>query len=39
MDAPNHPGFYRQLGHRPEQITAEALQLLAVKFQLGKQGQ
>ena len=39
MDAHNHPGFYRQLGHRPEQITAEALQLLAVKFQLGKQGQ
>ena len=39
MDAPNHPGFYRQLGHRSEQITAEALQLLAVKFQLGKQGQ
>jgi hypothetical protein len=39
MDARNHPDFYRQLGHRPEQITAEALQLLAVKFQLGKQGQ
>ena len=34
MDAHNHPDFYRQLGHRPEQITAEALQLLAVKFRL-----
>jgi hypothetical protein len=34
MNAYTYPDFYRQLGHDPEQITAEALQLLAAKFGL-----
>jgi len=34
MDAHNHPHFYRQLRHDPDQITAAALQLLARKFNL-----
>jgi hypothetical protein len=34
MDAHNHAGFYRQLRQDPDQITAEALRLLAVKFGL-----
>jgi hypothetical protein len=34
MAAHNYPGFYRQLGHDPEQITAEALRVLAAKFGL-----
>jgi hypothetical protein len=34
MDAHNHPAFYRQLDLKPEQITAEALCLLAAKFGL-----
>jgi hypothetical protein len=38
-DDHNHPGFYRQLGQEPERITAEALQLLAVKLRLGGAGQ
>ena len=39
MDAHNHPDFYRQLGRDPNQLTAMALQLLAVKFRLGEAGQ
>ena len=34
MDAHNHPNFYRQLRQDPDQITADALQLLARKFNL-----
>ena len=34
MDAYNHPGFYRQLGKHPGQLTTAALQLLAMKFKL-----
>jgi hypothetical protein len=34
MDAYNNPGFYRQLGKDPEQLTAAALELLARKFAL-----
>jgi len=34
MDAYNNPGFYRQLGKNPEQLTAAALYLLAKKFGL-----
>ena len=34
MDAHNHPDFYRQLRQDPAQITADALQLLAEKFNL-----
>ena len=29
MNAHNHPGFYRQLGKDPEQLTQAALELLA----------
>jgi hypothetical protein len=36
MDAHNHPDFYRQIGRDPNQLTAMALQLLAVKFRLGE---
>jgi hypothetical protein len=38
MDAHNHPAFYRQLREDPDQITAEALRLLAVKFGLNDHG-
>jgi hypothetical protein len=34
MDAFNNPGFYRQLGKKPEQITREALETLANRFGL-----
>jgi hypothetical protein len=34
MCAHNNPGFYRQLGQEPEQITAMALQCLAKKLDL-----
>jgi hypothetical protein len=34
MDAYNNPGFYRQLGKDPEQLTQAALKLLAKKFSL-----
>ena len=34
MDAHNHPDFYRQLRQDPAQITADALQLLARRFDL-----
>ena len=34
MDAHNHPDFYRQLRQDPDQITTDALQLLAEKFNL-----
>jgi hypothetical protein len=34
MDAHNNPGFYRQLGKDPEQVTQAALELLAKKFHL-----
>jgi hypothetical protein len=34
MDAYNNPGFYQQLGKDPEQLTAAALELLAMKFKL-----
>ena len=34
MNAYNNPGFYRQLGKSPEQLTAAALELLAKKFSL-----
>jgi len=34
MDAHNHPDFYRQLRQDPDQIMADALQLLARKFNL-----
>jgi hypothetical protein len=34
MDAHNHPEFYRQLGHRPEQIVSDALAVLAKRFGL-----
>ena len=34
MNAHNHPGFYRQLGKNPEQLTQAALELLAKKFSL-----
>jgi hypothetical protein len=34
MNAHNHPGFYRQLGKDPEQLTQAALELLAKKFSL-----
>jgi hypothetical protein len=34
MDAHNHPNFYRQLHQDPDQITGEALRLLAIKFGL-----
>ena len=39
MDAHNHPDFYRQIGRDPNQLTAMALQLLAVKFRLGEADQ
>ena len=38
MDAHNHPEFYRQLRQDPDQITATALRLLAVKFGLNDYG-
>ena len=38
MDAHNHPDFYRQLHQDPDQITAEALRLLAIKFGLNDYG-
>ena len=34
MDAHKHPAFYRQLRQDPDQITAVALRLLAIKFGL-----
>ena len=34
MGAHNHPGFSRQLGKDPEQLTAAALELLAKKLKL-----
>ena len=34
MNAFNNPEFYRQLRQDPDQITADALQLLARKFNL-----
>jgi hypothetical protein len=34
MDAFNNPKFYRQLRQDPDQMTADALQLLAEKFNL-----
>jgi hypothetical protein len=34
MDAHNHPDFYRQLGKEPEQITTDALEVLARRFGL-----
>jgi hypothetical protein len=34
MAAHNYPGFYRQLGQVPEQIVAEALATLQVRFNL-----
>lgn len=34
MAAHNHPDFYRQLGQVPEQIVAEALTALQVRFNL-----
>lgn len=32
--ANEHPDFYRQLGHQPEQITQSALDVLAKRFNL-----
>ena len=32
LDAHNHPAFYRQLGQKPEQLTAAALALLETNF-------
>ena len=32
MDAHNHPDFYRQLGKETEQITQDALEILARRF-------
>ena len=32
MDAYNNPGFYRQIGKEPEQITQDALEILARRF-------
>jgi hypothetical protein len=34
MDAHNHPDFYRQHHQDPDQITAEALRILAIRFGL-----
>lgn len=34
MAAHNHPGFYREIGKEPAQIVAEALALLAWRFDL-----
>jgi hypothetical protein len=34
IDAFNNPNFYRQLGKDPEQLIANALELLAKKFSL-----
>ena len=34
MAAHNHPDFYRQLGQVPEQIVADALATLQVRFNL-----
>jgi hypothetical protein len=34
MDAHNNPSFYQQLGKSPDQLTANALNLLATKFKL-----
>jgi len=34
MNAFNNPEFYRQLRQDPDQMTADALQLLAEKFNL-----
>jgi hypothetical protein len=34
MDAHNHPDFYRQLVKEPEQITQDALETLANRFEL-----
>ena len=32
MDAFNNPDFYRQIGKEPEQITQDALEILARRF-------
>ena len=32
IDAFNNPDFYRQLGKEPEQITQDALEILARRF-------
>lgn len=32
LDAHNHPGFYRQLGEQPDEITANAVTALVEKF-------
>jgi hypothetical protein len=34
MDAYNNPGFYCKIGKDPAQLTAAALELLAMKFSL-----
>jgi hypothetical protein len=34
MAAHNHPSFYRRLGQVPEQIVADALAVLQVRFNL-----
>jgi hypothetical protein len=34
MAAPNNPGFYRQLGAEPDEIIANALNVLARRFGL-----
>jgi hypothetical protein len=34
LDANNHPKFYRQLGKDPDQLTAHALEALAIRFKL-----
>ena len=35
MDAHNNPAFYRQIGKEPEQISRNALNVLARRFGLG----
>ena len=34
MDANNHPGFYRQIGHEPQELTTAALDKLVKRFDL-----
>jgi hypothetical protein len=34
VDANNHPGFYRQIGHEPQELITAALDLLAERFDL-----
>jgi hypothetical protein len=34
MDANNHPDFYRQIGHEPQELITAALDLLAKRFDL-----